>query len=194
MLERYGIIMDNSIIVPGVGAGGLQDKYEIKILICYLLNSINTPFSREQFNIIFQDTQSVNYFSFCDALAELLETNHISSEKLDFDEIFTLNELGKETALKLNRSLPKSLRDNLVDEAMKLLAKIKNQQENESEIVPYKNGFLVKCVIHDVDFDLMKFEVYAPDMLQAQKIKTKFQEKPSLLYKGLIQILVENSY
>ncbi len=185
--------MDNVTIVPGVGKGGLNNKYEIKILICYLLNTINVPFSREQLNYVFQDNNSVNYFIFCDALAELLESKHITSIQENYDEVFTLNELGNETAMKLNQSLPKSLRDNIVTTAMQLLAKTKNEKENEVFINPYKNGFLVKCIIHDIDFDLMSFEVYAPDLLQAEKIKTKLQENPLKIYKGLINLLVEEN-
>ena len=186
--------MDNVTIVPGVGIGGLNNKYEIKILICYLLNSINVPFSKEQLSYVFQDKNFVNYFIFCDALADLLESKHITSKNENNHEIFTLNELGIETALKLNHSLPKSLRDNVVTTAMQLLAMMKNEKENEVFINPYKNGYLVKCIIHDIDFDLMSFEVYAPDILQAEKIKTKFQESPLKIYKGLINLLVDESH
>lgn len=184
--------MSNETIVPGIGIGGLQDKYEIKILICYLLHSIQTPLTKDQLNYVFQDGQLVNYFSFRDALAELIESNHIQTTKKDNEEVYTLNPLGVETAEKLYKSLPSSLRDNVVGTAMKLLAHIKNEKENEVTITPYKNGYLVKCTIHEVDFDLMSYEVYVPDMLQAEKIKAKFQENPSKIYQGLIQLLIDD--
>ncbi len=185
--------MNQSKIVPGVGVGGLQDKYQIKILICYLLNTIKVPFSREQLNYVFQDETIVNYFSFCDALAELISSGHISPEKVEFDELYHLNELGIETAKKLDHSLPKSLRDNVVTTAMQLLAKIKSEKENEVIIKPYQNGYMVQCMIHEVDFDLMKIELFVPDKLQADKIKDFFQCHPSKVYQSLIQLLIEDN-
>ncbi|WMJ23384.1 DUF4364 family protein [Paludicola sp. MB14-C6] len=184
--------MSKETIVPGIGIGGLKDKYDIKILICYLLHTIQTPLSRDQLNYVFQDDQIVNYFSFCDALAELLETNHIQTKRQCNQEVFELNALGVETAKQLYQSLPTSLRDRVVTTAMKLLANIKNEKENEVIIKPYKNGYLVKCTIHEINFDLMSYEVFVPDLLQAEKIKVKFQEKPSKIYQGLIQLLLDD--
>ena len=60
--------MNDHVVIPGIGIGGMTDKYEIKILICYLLYSVHAPLSREQLNLIFQEEQLVNYFSFCYAL------------------------------------------------------------------------------------------------------------------------------
>lgn len=184
--------MEKEIAVAGVGVGGLKDKYEIKILVCYLLNSINIPFSKQQLNFIFQGESFVNYFSFCDALSELLESGHISEKKSGNEEIYYLNDLGIETAHKLENSLPKSLKDNVIIAAMQLIAKTKSEKENEVSIESYKNGFMVHCIFHDIDFDLMHLDVFAPDMLQAKKIKSRFQESPSLIYKGLIQLLINN--
>lgn len=175
-------------IVPGIGVGGLTDKYEIKILICYLLYCIKSPLSREQLNMIFQDEQLVNYFSFCDAFKELVESEHLSATE---DGRYALNPLGEETALRLNRSLPKSLRDNVVNTAIQLMARLKLERENEASIIPYQNGFLVQCVIHDVDFDLMRFELFAPDELQAERIRERFLADPAKVYQTMIAALTE---
>lgn len=184
--------MDNETIIPGVGIGPMTDKYDIKILICYLLKSVSTPLSKNQINYIFQNEQFVNYFSFCEALKELIDSNHISSSKVRSDEFYKLNELGLETARKLERSLPKSLRDNVVEAAMELLAKIKKERENEVKILPYENGYMVNCIMHDDSFDLLQLGLFAPDMLQADKIKEKFLENPTKLYRGLLNLLLDS--
>lgn len=179
-------LMNNDNIIAGVGIGGLTDKYDIKILICYLINSIEHPITKEQLDYIMHDGQFANYFSFCNAYSELLESGHIE----EVDGIIKLNELGELTTKKLQTNLPKSLRDNIVDAAIGLLASIKYKTENEVNIEPYKNGYLVKCIIHDTDFDLLSFEIYAPDILQAEKIKEKFWQDPAKLYQNLIGYLI----
>lgn len=183
--------MDNEVIIPGVGIGPMTDKYDIKILICYLLKSVNVPLSKEQINYIFQNEQFVNYFSFCDALKDLVDSDHISCKIKETKETYTLLKLGEETADKLQHSLPKSLRDNVVKAAIQLLAKIKKERENEVEIQPYENGYMVNCVMHDDSFDLLRLNIFAPDTLQADKIKEKFLDDPVKVYRGLIKLLLD---
>lgn len=185
--------MNNDMVVPGVGVGGVMEKYEIKILICYLLDSVHTPLTREQLNLIFQDDAYVNYFWFCDTLQDLIESEHIRVEEKDGEETFVLLPLGKETAKRLNRNLPKSLRDNVVESAMRILARLKKERENEATIEPYGNGFWVHCIVHDVDFDLMHIKVYAPDEAQAEMIQKRFMEDPSKVYSGLMHILLDDT-
>ena len=140
--------MDNETIIPGVGINGMTEKYDIKILICYLLDSIGKPLTMEQMNDIFQQEQVVNYFSFCDALKELIEDGHLRIANNDSGEIYSLNPLGEETARRLDRSLPRSLRDNIVTTAMNLLSKRKLESENEVIIEPYQNGLMAVSYTH----------------------------------------------
>lgn len=178
--------MDYDRVIPGVGAGGLTDKYDIKILVCYLLNCLKTPLTKTQLDFVFQDGSYANYFSYCAAYAELLASGHIT---LDGDTL-VLHELGVETAKRLYTNLPSSLRDNVVASAMGLLARIKHERENEAHIQPYGNGYRVSCTIHDTDFDLLSFQIYAPDILQAEQIANRFRSDPAKLYQSLIQYLV----
>lgn len=180
--------MNSDAMIAGVGVGGLTDKYDIKILICYLLNNVSEQLTKNQLDFVFQDGQFANYFSFCDAFAELVSSAHITVT----DSNIILNDLGVQTAKKLFSSLPISLRDNVVSTAMRLLSQLKNERENEAIIVKYQNGYKVSCTIHDVDFDLLSFEVFAPDITQAEIIKDKFQKNPTKLYQNLINYLIFN--
>lgn len=179
--------LDNTVIA-GVGRGGMTDKYQIKILICYLMSVVTVPFSSEQLNEVFQEAQIVNYFSFCEALNELIEIGHLSVLE---NGSYELNPLGQETADRLAHSLPKSVRDNVVRTAMQLIAKQKHEQENEVVVMSTEQGFLVTCTIHDLDFDLMQLSLYAPDKIQAEVIRRHFLKDPSGLYQSVIGRLTE---
>lgn len=183
--------MDSELLIPGVGTEPMSDIYEIKILVCYLLNSIKKPMSRKQLQEVFSEGSLVNYFSFCQAIKDMLENGHISCEKLEFDELYTLKEHGAETARQLEHSLPRSLRDNVVEIALALLTRIKNESENEVIVSEYENGYKVRCIMHDVDFDIMALELFVPDTMQAEKIREKFLKNPPQLYKDLIQLLLD---
>lgn len=51
------------------------------------------------------------------------------------------------------------------------LAVKKNEIENKVDIVKSSNGFTVKCSVSGGDMDLMKLDVYAPEMEQALILK-----------------------
>lgn len=182
--------MENNIIA-GVPIGGMTDKYDIKILVCYLIDSLKKDISRQELNYIFTQHQYVNYFSFCEALSELLQSGHLTANKTEFDEVYSLNKIGFETSEKLRYSLPSSFREKILKTAMEFLARIKRENENEVQISSYKNGYKVSIIIHDTDFDLMKLELFAPDMLQSEKIKDNFLENPTLFYQTVISSLID---
>ena len=49
------LTMDNNTFSEGIAPGGLRDRAEIKLLVCYLLKTLNKPLSRTQINEILQD-------------------------------------------------------------------------------------------------------------------------------------------
>ena len=76
--------------VGGIQPGGLTNDFEVKILICFLLDSLkkNSPgaalsdgeqpgLSFDELNEIFQETGLVNYFEFAESMSELEKTEHI---------------------------------------------------------------------------------------------------------------------
>lgn len=182
--------MDELDLIAGIGPGGMHDKYEVKILICYLLNNCSKPITQDQLNFIFQNEKIVNYFTYSDAISELFKSEHIfEKEHSDHKKYLYLNELGVTTSQTLKHMLPRSLKDNVIAACMKLLAKLKTEKENEVTVTPFGTGFNVECIIHDTDFDLMKLTVFAPDEMQATRIKNNFLNSPTNIYSGLINLL-----
>ncbi len=179
--------------LAGVGADGLQDIYEIKILICYLLDSVEFPLTRDQVNTIFQEDGMVNYFKFSQAEQELLASGHLTLvDTPEQKQTYALGPLGVETAHKLQTGLPRSLRDNVVRAAMNLQARLKKQREIETKLLKTQDGYLVECAIHDTGSDLLSFQLFAPDKLQAQQIKRRFSSRAAEVYKGLLGLLTGN--
>lgn len=185
--------MDSDIMIPGIGTQPMSDIYEIKVLLCYLLSSVSKPLSRKQLQEVFAEGSTVNYFSFCQAIEDMQKTGHISTDKLEYDELYILQEHGAETARLLEHTLPRSLKDNVVEIALSLLAKLKKESENEVIISQYKNGYNVRCIMHEVDFDIMSFDLFVPDIMQAEKIREKFLGNPPQLYRNMIQLLLDTA-
>lgn len=183
--------MSYEAIGTGIEPGGLRDKNEIKILICYLLKTVGKPLSFDHLNDILQNDGLVNYFEFAQAIHELLETGHIdlvTDEK--GNEFYKSTRLGAGTAELFERRLPISVKEKAVKAAIKLLAKIKRESENRVDIVKTENGaYHVKCTILDQSDELLSVSLNVPDKMQADTIKTQFLNDPELVYRGVLALI-----
>ena len=65
----------------GIEFGGLRSILDIKILICYILDSVKTPMARNQICDVLQKTGLANYFDINSALDELLENKAVKEEE-----------------------------------------------------------------------------------------------------------------
>ena len=149
----------------------MQDIYEVRILICYLLDAIKQPLSKEQLNHIFSEQNLVQYFLFSDALTKLIEERHVDTQEIDSEDYYTLTKLGEGTAHMLQNSLPRSVRDRVVTAAIALLQRRKTERETKVSIVETDRGYEVKFFIQDNGFDLMHFSLFVPDMTQEEMVK-----------------------
>lgn len=191
--------MDN--IVAGIAPGGLTDKYQAKVLICFLINSFVDTLTKEQIYNVIEKEHLVNYFTFEEAISDLVDSNHITKHVIDdthdLDKLtgscfYTLNAIGKETAAKLSHIIPKSIKEKIVVNTQDMLDDIKTQSENEVNIESSGSGYMVSMVAHDTDFDMMKLELFAPDMAGAKMIRNKFLNDPSKIYSGILEMFLNN--
>ncbi len=166
----------------GVEPGGLRSKNDIRILICYMLASVDSPLSSKDITDILGRYDIVNYFEAKDALSSLLEQNSISFG----DEKYCIEEKGREIARTLDTALPLSVRDRVLEATVALLAHAKAERDNRVEISEVPNGFVVICHISDREDDLMKIELLVPDKKQAEIIKANFHENPRRIYELLL--------
>lgn len=176
----------------GVEPGGLRSKNDIKILICYLLNSISTPLSDEDIVNILQEHSITNYFETVSAIADLKNMNNIYSA--NNNNLYQVSESGKLIANQLVSSLPISVREKTLNTAINLLAKKQLEKENIVEINKVDNGYSIKCtILGKTNSELLSFMLYVPDLLQANKVKDNFQKRPDLIYRIILAGVTMNN-
>ena len=177
--------------IAGIAPGGLKEVYEVKILICYLLHSVETPLSSHHISEIFSEDEAVDYFTFVTAMGELKASGHLDIRETDGEERYILTDLGVETAVNLKQALPSSLREKVVKRGMKLLSKIRRDNEVSTKIVPHQNGYHVICSIHEGELEYLNLSVYAPDDGTAEIIARNFYQNATEIYQGLLNKMVE---
>lgn len=182
--------MSDKAISAGVAPGGIRDKNQVKILICYLLKKVKKPLSFDNLNEILAAYGLVNYFELADAVKSLLETGHIDLLENGDEKLYSCTRLGAGTADLFEHSLPLSVREKAVGAAVELLARIKRESENKAEIKTDDNGMCtVNCRILDQGDTLLDIGLGVPAREQAEMVKKQFLKDPELVYKGVLALL-----
>ncbi len=170
----------------GVGPGGLWNQNDIRILICYVLHSVDAPLPREDVSQILQRKGLANYFEVEDAFAALERLGHISQDGAGLCQV---EKTGREIAAALGDTLPLSVRDKATETALALLAQAQAQRENRVEIQEGAKGFQVSCHISGGDMELMSVSLYVPDRAQAELVRENFYKNPEGAYRLLLSFL-----
>ena len=182
--------MSGNAFTGGVEPGGLWTQNDIRILLCYILTSVNGPLSGDAISQIVQDKALANYFEVGDALAALCKQGNVVQTD---PGLYTVTDSGREIAASLDATLPLSVRDKALEAAMRLMAETKARRENRVDITETENGYRVTCHISGGSLELMSISLYAPDLNQAKRVEQNFYRDPEGVYALLLSSLTGDS-
>ena len=175
----------------GINLGGMRSKNEIKTLICYLYNSVKENIDK---GIIIQAILKqglANYFETSSAFDDLVMNGNLIPAD-DEHKTYSLTEKGAEIAKQLDSTVAYAIKEKAYACAVKLLAEKKKEIENRVNIFKNDNGFTVECSVSGGDMDLMKLNIYAPEMEQALILKKNFLDNPNKAYKVMLALLTKD--
>lgn len=178
--------MERDAFTGGVEPGGLWNKNDIRILLCYVLASVGAPLSRESIGEIIQGKALANYFEVGDALDSLVKQGNAA---VDEAGLFSVTDSGREIAANLDATLPLSVRDKALEAALRLTAEQKARRENQVELLKAENGYQVRCHVSGGETELMTISLYVPDKAQAELVERNFYRDPEGVYRLLLAAL-----
>ncbi len=182
--------MEYDAFDAGIELGGLRSRDDIRLLICYLLKSVDVPMTREMLNDAMQEDGLANFFEVGQAIEELLKTGNITADILDEDEVITVTEKGREAAELLQTSLPRTVREKAVNSAIRLVTRAKVERENKIEVRKEDDGgYTITFTLFDRGTELMKLSIYVVDSLQLEQVKQNFINDPVKVYSTIITSL-----
>lgn len=97
----------------------------MRILICYLLDSLPQPITREQLYDVMEQYDLANYFTVSAAVGGLLEQEQLCLQEREWKEYLVIQPLGRETAQVMQQGLPPAVRDHM--------KKLSIDQHNEND-------------------------------------------------------------
>jgi predicted transcriptional regulator len=188
---KAGDFMAFDTFDEGINLGGMRSKNEIKTLICYLYNSVKENIDK---GIIIQAILKqglANYFETSSAFDDLVMNGNLIPAD-DEHKTYSLTEKGAEIAKQLDSTVAYTIKEKAYACAVKLLAEKKKEIENRVNIFKNDNGFTVECSVSGGDMDLMKLNIYAPEMEQALILKKNFLDNPNKAYKVMLALLTKD--
>lgn len=181
--------MDNDAFSLGVAPGGLKDRSEIKLMVCYLLKTLDKALTRTQINEILQQHGIANYFEINGAVSDLVSSGQVTSEITDDDELITITAKTELSVALIERDLPRSLREKAVNAALKVLQRDRIKKESSVTISPHNEGHHVTFTASDMGTELLKITVYVTDERQIEIVKRNFYDNAVDIYSDVIASL-----
>ncbi len=183
--------MKYDAFTAGIEPGGLRNRNEIRILVCYLLTSVKEPLAEDDLVEIIVENGLANYFEVRDAIAEMAEMGNIVLRG-ENPRICTAGEPAKIISKQLDSALPPAVREKALCAALNLLDRTRREKENSVDIVPAEHGYRVTCHVSGGTEDLMSFSLSVPDRAQAGIVKKNFQRSPETVYRMLLALATGN--
>lgn len=174
----------------GVVPGGLRDKNEIKILICYIIEKIEIPLKKSDVILVLQTYGLANYFETSEAFSELESNGSIKN----IDDKIEITSQGKIIVEELSQKLPLTVKDKALKLIKSYTERMKIEKENKVIIRENKYGFDVTCIISGGNFEMLKLTLYAPDKEFANTIKNNFYKNPGQVYNYILSLVTGQNF
>lgn len=180
--------MLSQTFAEGVKPGGLTTGTEIRILLCYLLDSVPPPVSRAQIEEVLLGEELVNYFGLAESMAQLIQQGLVTGD----DSGYTITDAGRTVAQNLADDVPRTVKEAAVRGVIQAQQYAANMAAHHTKIDKLPNGRVVHCAIGDETGPLFQMDLYMPDDLSANAVKNCFVEKGDEVYKLVLAALTGN--
>ena len=181
--------MDQNTFSEGIAPGGLRQKTEIRLLVCYLLKKFDKKITRSKINEILQENSIANYFEVNQAISELIRDGRVICELTDADELLMLTADAMFRTAEIEKTLPRSVREKAVSAALKIFARDRAEEETTVEVDELEHGFNVSFIIKDVGTELMRLTIYVSESSQIELVKRNFYNNAAGIYSDIISSL-----
>lgn len=179
----------NDVFRAGVEPGGLTMDYEIKVLICYILQKLEQPMPVSALIEAIVGEGIGNYFETASAAAGLVKSGHIAIAHVEGERCYLGTELGASACETFEKDLPLAIREKALEAAKQYFVLRRRRAQNKVEICKADDGYLLTLTIADVGSDLLSMTILLPDAESCERIRDRFVKDPIVVYKGVVALL-----
>lgn len=163
-----------------------------KLMILYMLSHVSFPLTNSQLSDFFISYNYTNYFSFQQAVNELLETNLIHSHAHHGSTKYELTSQGEDTVKFFGSKLNPDAMEDMDHYLKQNNFKFVNESSNIAEY--YQNSdldYIVHFEVREGKTKLINLELSAMNEKTAKYMCDKWRDKSSDIYKYIISNLLD---
>jgi hypothetical protein len=169
--------------------GFIHDKLDIKFLILYLMARAAAPIDFPTLTDLTMCDDGVDYFEFTEAVAELVETDHLTLE----DGLYSITDKGRRDGAACESSLPYSVRRKCNGNLARLNGVLRHNAQVRAQVAAREDGgFDVRMTLDDESGNLLSLSLFSPSQEQGEHLAAAFRERPERIYNEILSSLLES--
>ncbi len=184
--------MEKDAVSAGVSEiGGLFSTAEVRILICYLLSSIEGPVPGHELANLLHYEAIANCFEVNESIAFLQQGGQLElvDEK---EDTYIITPKGRDIAETLKTSLSYAVKERALRASLKMVSRYRNSKETDIKISREDGRTFITCTALDGEAPFMSVKLMVTDEAQATYIKDRFIDNPSYIYSEIINLLTKD--
>ena len=160
-----------------------------KLMVLYMLNQVQFPLTNSQMLGFFLDHEYTDYFTFQQAVNELVDTGLIVSESLHNSSHYTITESGEETISYFSSNISQAIISEIDTFLQENQVKLRNESGITSEY--YKSGheYMVRCQVKEGRNLLFAVEISVPNKEQAIAVCNNWSRSSQDMYTYAVKSL-----
>ena len=165
---------------------------QYKLMILYLLYSVNYPLTNTQLSGFFLDNEETTYFTLQECISDLTEASLIEKKESQSTTRYEITEEGKQTLKFFEEEIPRLAKEDMEQ----FLEKNKFRLQNEAAIhTDYQKQedeeYLVQVELRESRSILCEIKLTVPDEESAKSVCKAWKEKSGKLYSYLLSELLQ---
>ena len=167
---------------------------QYKLMILYLLRSVNYPLTNSQLSGFFLDNEYTTYFTLQECISDLVEATLISSHQSQSTTRYEITEEGKQTLHFFEDEIPSIAKEDMEQFLHKNKFRLQNEAAVYSDYTKEENGdYLVQAELREKNDLLCRLHLSVPDEESAKNACKKWKEKSGKIYSYLLSTLLDEN-
>ncbi len=159
--------------------GFIRDTLDIELLILYILNRLPGAVDKDTLSELTLCDGGINYFSFSEALGDLIATDHVQEE----DGLYSATEKGRRNGSATESSVPYSVRMRVERSILPVVRRLRRNELVRASFEPRpKGGYTVKLSLADTGGEMLHLELLVGSESQARAAEKTFRAEAEELY------------
>ncbi|MBR1443097.1 MAG: DUF4364 family protein [Firmicutes bacterium] len=165
-----------------------------KLIILYLLESIQLPFSVARLQEFAIDTVHMDYFQLSKYIAELIDSNYIDKLQENNLSYYAITAEGSKALALLKDLIPSGVRENIDEYVGTNRKKVESELDVTADFYSSSNNdYIVRCKMAEGSHIIMEINLSVSDKRFANTICNNWKLNVSSIYNKILSTLCDDS-